>query len=181
MAVWDGALWRWSFEWRRPLFLWEQELVNDMLTLLSTMDGSEEDDSLVWCFNANKIFSVKSFIMQVLSSNQNTSITNLTVGVWAGVAPPKAEILVWLLLLGKLNTKGRLKELNIIRDDQVLCPFCMCQQETISHLFFDCNHTWKIWCSCFSWWGYSWCCHNQPRRFFDHWLGMKLHGFQKKL
>ena len=97
------------------------------------------------------------------------------------MAPPKAEILVWLLLLGKLNTKGRLKELNIIRDDKILCPFCMSQQETISHLFFDCNHTWKIWCSCFSWWGYSWCCHNQPRRFFDHWLGMKLHGFQKKL
>ena len=134
-----------------------------------------------WQLDANKIFSAKSFILQVVSSNQNTSLANLTAVVWASVVHPKAEILVWLLMLGKLNTKGRLRKLNIIRDDYVMCPLCNCQQEMISHLFFACNHTWKIWCSCFSWWGYSWCYHNQPRQFLDQWLGIKLHGFQKKV
>ena len=34
MGVWDRFTWRWNFEWCRPLFTWETQLVHDLISLL---------------------------------------------------------------------------------------------------------------------------------------------------
>ena len=39
---------------------------------------------------------------------------NYAARVWCKMAPPKVEMLVWFMLLGKLNTKDQLARLNII-------------------------------------------------------------------
>ena len=39
---------------------------------------------------------------------------------WKGLAPPTAEILVWFILQGRLNTKERLGRLNIIPMDRTV-------------------------------------------------------------
>ena len=156
MGVWNGVECHWNLEWRRPLFEWEIEQLHDLESLImGTVDRREVEDAVVWCFRSNNLLSIKSFVMQVsLSSSISMSLYN-TQEIWLGVAPPRAEILTWLLMLGKLNTKDRLRRFHIINEDQVQCPFCSCVEESINHLFFTYQFSWKVWNSCLAWWGYS--------------------------
>ena len=42
-------------------------------------------------------------------------------------------------MLGKLNTKGRLRELNIIRDDQTMCPLSIVRRKQSTSYFLTVN------------------------------------------
>ena len=55
--------------------------------------------------------------------------------VWCKMAPPKVELLVWFLVLGKLNTKDKLISLNIIPTSEGNCVNCGEHVESIGHLF----------------------------------------------
>lgn len=52
-----------------------------------------------------------------------------------GVASRKAEILIWMVMLGRLNTMDWLLRLNIINVDQSMCPFCNIQRWKLSVIF----------------------------------------------
>ena len=89
------------------------------------------------------IFSVKSFNLEVESRYVRSSLgTPAACLAWKGLAPPHAEILVWFVLQGRLNTKERLMKLNIISTGSDLRPFFSEASETVEHLFFDCHCGW---------------------------------------
>ena len=62
-------------------------------------------------------------------------------GVWCGLVPHRVEMLTWFIIMGRLNTKDRLKKLNIIRDGEV---FCQEDLKIIHHLYFSCQFSWAI-------------------------------------
>ena len=67
---------------------------------------------------------------------------NYAARVWCKMAPPKVEMLVWFLVLGKLNTKDRLAQLNIIiSNGDVSCVLCNSHVESLGHLFVSCNYS----------------------------------------
>ena len=86
------------------------------------------------------------------------SIANISVGTpaaswaWNGLAPPRVDILVWLVLQGRLNTKERLAVLHIIPLVAAVCPFCVSTVGSIAHIFIECKYSWRLWADCLLWW-----------------------------
>ena len=75
----------------------------------------DRPDCISWKFDKNKDFSIKSFSLQVqkLQHASNLEVTPTRV-IWRGLAPPRVELLLWFVMLRKLNTKERLYRFNII-------------------------------------------------------------------
>ena len=125
---------------------------------------------------------MKSFILQTnLEAHDSLCILNSAKGVWMGLAPPKAKLLSWLVLLERLNTKDRLKKFHIIAANDSTCSLCNHQEEIVAHLFCHYYRVWKVWSSRINWWGLHWCCPSCPSELFQTWLGVNLSGFQKKV
>lgn len=101
--------------------------------------------------------------------------------IWSGVALPRAELVTWFIIQKRLNTRDRLCSLNIIPENQTACLLCNEVIEAVSHLFFECKISWKLWSECFLWWNMCWVFHNQPCVFFEDWMGVPFYDFEKKL
>lgn len=68
------------------------------------------------------------------------------------LARPRAIFITWLTLVGRLNTKDKLMKIGIETDNA--CVFCE-TQESLEHLFFECNGTGTVWKTILSWIGYN--------------------------
>ena len=158
-------------------------MLQDLLELISQysfVDGL--DDQLLWKFDTSGNFSVKSFSLQVVRDAASTLVVNSQVRmVWKKLAPPRVEILVWLIMLGRLSTKDRLVKLNCISILDQNCVLYGADIESVSHLFFSCPLAWLLWHRCMQWWGIYWCLPNEPIVFFKAWEGAPYRGFERKL
>ena len=149
-SIWDGAIWCWNLLWRWELFDWEKDLLAQLQILLQQSFLQQGHlDKNIWSYHNSGAFSSKSFSESVLKL-QAVGVDSFkhAAKVWCKMAPPKVELLVWFLVLGKLNTKDRLISLNIIPASEGKCVLCGEHVESIGHLFFSCNYSWKLWCSC---------------------------------
>ena len=110
MGCWDGYTWCWNLEWRRFLFTWEANQMDALIRLLESVSLSQDkQESVIWTYNPNKKFAVKSFSLQVQKSLTNDDQTSLGAALaWKGVAPPHAKLTAWFLFHQRLNTKDRL-------------------------------------------------------------------------
>jgi hypothetical protein len=54
----DGVGVKWSFYWRRPLFLWESDLLDNLLATLEPVNLSLVEDYWMWTPDPEGIFSV---------------------------------------------------------------------------------------------------------------------------
>ncbi|XP_057719208.1 uncharacterized protein LOC130933601 [Arachis stenosperma] len=105
-GFWDGLEWIWNFQWRRELFQWELELVNQLherLRLVKLADGQE--DQLVWKFDCKGVFSTNSVVQVLQSESLSTEITSysFTSSVWRGVVPSRIELFgCWLRSFGEV-------------------------------------------------------------------------------
>ncbi|GFS40250.1 hypothetical protein Acr_00g0067380 [Actinidia rufa] len=69
--------------------------------------------------------------------------------VWQSFITPKHSIILWLGLKEKLLTKDKLQ--GVIED--MSCPLCRVEDETIDHLFFCCRIANEVWARINSWLG----------------------------
>ncbi|XVF45785.1 hypothetical protein PTKIN_Ptkin02bG0234500 [Pterospermum kingtungense] len=77
---------------------------------------------------------------------------------------------MWQLLKGRVAVKENLVVRNLLSVDNANCVFCRAAIESISHLFFVCPISWKIW-SHWCWrWGIQWVSSNEPWACFEQWL-----------
>ena len=151
-------------------------LVNQLLVLLSSVSlKRDQHDSRKWSYHSFSIFSTKSFTQAILNMQTgNHGMYSHAAKVWRRVAPPKVEMLVWFVVLGKLNTKDRLAGLNIINNDDVCCVLCNDHEESIEHLFFSYKYAWQLWCSCFNKWMVSWVMLGDAKTAFESWIELRL-------
>ncbi|XP_048496354.1 uncharacterized protein LOC125495623 [Beta vulgaris subsp. vulgaris] len=63
--------------------------------------------------------------------------------VWNSYNVPKHSFIAWMLMLGKLKTRERLKAAEVVSEDR--CVLCYDEVETSQHLFFNCHWS-KIVC-----------------------------------
>ncbi|XP_015931391.1 uncharacterized protein LOC107457740 [Arachis duranensis] len=116
-----------GFTWRRELFQWELELVNQLHERLRTVtlaDGQE--DYIVWKFDCKGIFSTNSVVKVLQSETLSAEVTSysFTSAVWRGVVPPRIELFGWFVLVGRVNTKERLTRLGVILPTDNICVLC---------------------------------------------------------
>jgi len=109
-------------------------------------------------------------------------VDSLVCTVWRNVAPPKVELMVWLALLEKLNTKDLLVRKGLFPSQVNLCSFCDRQQEDIDHLLLSCQFSWSIWCSIASDFEVQLARQHSFRHFYEVWMSWRSHNpIRKKL
>ena len=94
--------------------------------------------------------------------------------VWRNICPSKAELLLWLVLQGKVDTQDRLRRFNILKTDDCNCVLCGAVDESVQHLFFTCSFAWKVWTNYCQIWGITWVISNDPRLNFESWIATSV-------
>lgn len=82
------------------------------------------------------------------AKSHSSSWTDIISGMWRGLVPHKVEIFTWLVILEKINTRGKLARLVIIPLSESMCVLCGMHQEDVNYLFLHCPFTHQLW----MWW-----------------------------
>ncbi|KAK4422990.1 hypothetical protein Salat_1881600 [Sesamum alatum] len=107
-------------------------------------------DKLIWHFNSNDKFSVKSahHLALNLSSKEQASSSKMDSGLswkflWDRQIPPKMKTFGWKLCRGALPLMHNLAKKQVAVMDT--CPVCKADNETEHHLFLTCSFAWQVW------------------------------------
>jgi len=123
MGWFEGMLWKWTLAWTKEVSQLELHQLDDLMAILSQHYPQQgQEDTILWKGQNN--YSVKEFQRSV---SVEIEIDSIVSTVWMNLAPPKVEFLMWLALLGKLNTRQRLHVRGILQEDQSTCTFCALQ------------------------------------------------------
>ena len=88
--------------------------------LLECAFNSDKEDRAYKNFDKSKNYFVKSFLMQVFGAfAPSTTATSCIGGVWRGLVPPRVEVLTWMMLLSKPNTKDHFRTFKSIMKSYV--------------------------------------------------------------
>lgn len=127
------------------------------------------------------MFLVKSFQDKASRMYQQTLPTKVINFIWQNRAPPRAKIVFWLLVHDRLKTGALLHHKGIVNEDQSRCTFCGEKLETISHLFFTCDFSWRVWMQMFTWWKVNSALHSDVIPNILSWSRIVYGKFKKKL
>nr|XP_025674245.1 uncharacterized protein LOC112774318 [Arachis hypogaea] len=179
-GFWDGVEWIWSFQWRRQLFQWELELLNQLHQILLTVKlTTEREDRVIWKFDRTGVFSTKSFVQVMQEAVLPEEITSysFTSVVWRGFVPPRVELFTWFVLIERVNTKERLSRLGVIDQRDTMCALYSKANESAFHLFVGCEITWKVWSAWLFALGRSWTLPGTLKQHFESWV----HAARRKI
>ncbi|WJX91754.1 hypothetical protein P8452_73481 [Trifolium repens] len=156
-AVWAGAeTVGWNFQWRRRLFAWEEEQVEQLMDVVNAITLSDFEDKWRWKSDVDGEFSVKSTyaLISNLSAGRGNWDNNLAAAfkaLWNCPAPSKVLDFSWMLLHNKIPTKDNLFRRQIINGNDQLCVFCGTELETSVHLFIYCPFALNVWEKIHNW------------------------------
>jgi hypothetical protein len=138
--AWDGQDLRFSFRRTVDNRLMSQWL--EVVQIASSLQYSEEEDTMIWKFNSSGKFSVQSLYTVINDKGVRQIFTPV---VWKLKVPPKLHIFLWLLANNKTITRDNLAKRRDVEDES--CLFCE-EKESIYHLFFDCCVARVMWKMC---------------------------------
>jgi len=157
LVLLQGDVRGWNFMWRRHPFLWEVNLIDNLMTLLEGVILGTEEDRWEWIPDESGTFSVKSsYTVLELISLLDDDLSPLEKGffslLWKSPAPSKVVAFSWSLLLDCIPTRSNLAICNILNPDAPLvCVLCDRRAETSAHLFLHCEVTSMIWWGVLNW------------------------------
>lgn len=116
--------WRWN-KVRHPV-------VRDIIahTAGSFLPNIQQDDSVSWVLNVNKIYSVQSAWSNLRASGPKVEWYQV---VWFKHHVPRWSVIQWMIILGQLPTRDRLCSGGLL-----LIPIALCCKSHL-HLFFGCS------------------------------------------
>jgi hypothetical protein len=105
--------WRWALDWRRNLFVWEQDLVNELMLILNAVSVTAAVDRWVWLEDVSGDFSVNScYCLLTRRGAVSAGISEVQKlvfhGIWKSPAPLKVTAFSWQAFLDKIPTKSNL-------------------------------------------------------------------------
>ncbi|GAU49947.1 hypothetical protein TSUD_408420 [Trifolium subterraneum] len=124
MGTWVDGEWVWDLKWRRVLFVWEVDLLDDLMRTLNSIQITNANDNWFWKHDANGIFSVKSAYSVVeLDSRVDVAMPEvpsfILAKVWKSWAPSKVIVFSWKLLQNRIPSRP-----NLFRRKVVRVPVC---------------------------------------------------------
>ena len=100
----NGNCWEWFFELRRPVFDWERHQWDELHLVLKDFTLIDEmEDRLIWKSSPSGFYTSSSFCKALMS--QSYEIIEEWKFIWAGLAPPKVEFLVWQIMKNRMAVK----------------------------------------------------------------------------
>jgi hypothetical protein len=126
--VWDGTSLKISFRrcFDHQLMLQWFEIVQ----IAQSLSLTTESDTLLWKFEPNGVFSVKSMYAVI---NFREIMPVHVHYVWKLKIPPKIHFFLWLVVHNKILTRDNLVKRQSV--DDLTCVFCN-EPETCTHMFF---------------------------------------------
>ncbi|XP_058733800.1 uncharacterized protein LOC131605468 [Vicia villosa] len=131
--------------------------LKDMLAVLNAVPVKEYcDDSFSWTLSSSGCFSVNScyeFFKASLSGPPMESNKVLAFNyLWKFKVPSKILCFGWRFLLNRIPTRDQLVRRGVLVGGiDSVCALCSTEEESLSHLFFLCNVSIRIWRRVFMW------------------------------
>jgi hypothetical protein len=134
----------WSFSWRCPLFVWENDLLRELYADLEGFRGSLDEDVWRWKLEESGAFLVKSLYKKLegimleartISEEQGRVFSS----IWKSPAPSKVVALSWKLLRDRIPSKVNLAFRHVLPPEASQdCVMCEGMLESVNHLFIHC-------------------------------------------
>jgi hypothetical protein len=165
------SVWRWSLTWRRALFVWEEVLCQDLLSMLYSFTFSNRIDNWEWSFETDGIFSVSScyrFLTERAAPLVEVPEVQRWVfnTIWKSSVPLKVTGFSWQALLDRIPTKPNLFRRGVVREVEATgCSLCGGGIETSIHLLLHCNIASAVWYRVSKWLGFTYV--NPPNLFIS--------------
>jgi len=109
----------WNFSWRRRLFVWEEDLIHNLMLDLHGFEWGQGVDEWFWRLEKGGVFSVKSTYKKLaevsLADNLWGEEEEHVFGqIWKSPAPSKVVALSWRGLLDHVPTRVNLARRNVL-------------------------------------------------------------------
>jgi hypothetical protein len=143
----------------QPSKSWNSDIINQVFIPFERdqihqipLVKEQTDDQLMWPFTKEGSYTVKSGYNIIKSWHDNvnsvsTSTNNLDMKLWKTIwtlhTIPRHKVLLWRIIQKAIPVKQALSDRGI--QGQVLCPRCFQKEETIDHVFKDCQYADKVW------------------------------------
>lgn len=134
--------------WTRPLRSWEMEEAEYLDVLIKQVILTQEEDSISWSFN-NKPYAVSKAMELISGIGEEIS----WYFIWKLRIPHKIKLFLWKVHLNIIPTSSFLIKRGIGIASKGLCAFCDKEDESLEHLFFQCQVAKQFWLGIFAWWG----------------------------
>lgn len=163
---------RWNFSWRCQLFVWENNLLIELLGMLDGFERCGVDDRWRWKLEDDHIFSVKSMYLKLESRKLWEDIRpegemKVFRQIWKFGAPFKVSAFVWKAFLNRIPTCLNLEVRNCLPPDiGNNCVWCVSVPKSSTHLFLHCDLAWKVWSKVMLWLDLNFV---MPPNLFIHW------------
>ncbi|PNY12727.1 ribonuclease H [Trifolium pratense] len=158
---WVSGCWEWEVRWRRNLFVWEEELQNALLEVLTPIQLSNVEDEWRCHYVNGGMFSV-SLLYKYLSGRiippiaRDPKLVRDLGFLWESLAPSKVIVFSWQLLLCRLPIRVNLAKREIVdHDSNSFCVLCPMHLESEGHLFGWCALASSLWSKVFGWFGWD--------------------------
>ncbi|PNY09187.1 ribonuclease H [Trifolium pratense] len=113
---------RWDLVWRRRLFVWESNLLDELLMIISPVSLSEAVNKWVWRPEKGEGFTVKStyaLVSDMIIARGSISQEKQSAfkAIWKCPAPSKVSGLVWTILHDRAPTRVNLFRRRVIQEE----------------------------------------------------------------
>jgi len=132
---------------------WNQEVIQQVFSsniansILRTLLFDEVmDDKLIWNFEKNGLYFVKSayrLCMEELVEASHLRRSGYWSGIWRLEVPPKVKNLIWRMCRGCLPTRVRLQDKGVQYPTN--CVSCDGLHKDLAHICFECPFTVQVW------------------------------------
>ena len=134
-----------AWQWRRRLWAWEENLVEECMTLLLTVSLQKSSiDRWLWLPDQGGGYSVRG-VYGMLTSQEHPQLHPNMELIWHKQVPLKVSILAWRLLRDRLPTKANLANRGIIPLEAWLCVTSCGHVEDVNHMFLSCPTFDALW------------------------------------
>ena len=118
----------------------------------------DKEDRWEWKEGEKLGYTVKSAYLRLRGDivGENGTVYKI---FWVSKVVPIALVMAWRVLENKLATKANLVRRGITVVSSI-CSLCGVEEETSSHLFFECKFAWLLWNHCCVWLGVQGVFHN---------------------
>ncbi|MCH86847.1 70 kDa peptidyl-prolyl isomerase, partial [Trifolium medium] len=117
-------------------------------------------DKLLWTQHSD-VFSVEGDYQSLTQRVEDVELElNSIALVWNKVATINVLVFAWRFLANRIPTRDNLFKRGILNIDAQHCVMGCGSDETLSHLFFVCDLSYKVWCDVLQWLGVQSALHN---------------------
>jgi len=161
LGAWVGNVWEWDLRWRRPFFVWESDLLNELLVVVNRHSWSDREDGWSWTHSSDGRYSVKSaYSILLYSLPGNGALEGVVLEAASRVlkscAPSKVVVFSWQLILDRIPSRLNLSLRGVpLPAGGLGCVFCADPSESPVHFFLSCPSILLVWYHVSRWLGWE--------------------------